>query len=149
MAALNDRSGPDAPALEPAPEPAPAGGRLDAYVALIRPPQWVKNGFVAMPLLLTPEALAIYTFLCLAADRRGVSFYRRDRIARELGLDDVDTAAALQRLRDLDLVAYAPYRTGAADGFHQVLSLPAGGPRSGLPDDLVGDLVTKTRISSR
>ncbi len=37
--------------------------------------------------VLTPQATAAYTFLCLAADRSGVSYYRRDRIGREVGLD--------------------------------------------------------------
>lgn len=77
---------------------------------------------------LTPSALGAYVFLCLAADREGVSFYRRDRISRALGLDDAETARALRRLRDLDLVAYAPFSAHAVDGFHQVLSIPAGGP---------------------
>ncbi len=84
---------------------------------------------------LTPEALAIYAFLCIAADRHGVSFYRRDRMARELGLDDGDVATALTRLRELDLVAYEPFRQCAVDGFHQVLSLPDGGPGPALSDD--------------
>lgn len=77
---------------------------------------------------LTPSALAAYVFLCLAADREGVSFYRRDRIGRALGLDDAEVARALRRLRDLDLVGYAPFGAHAVDGFHQVLSLPPGGP---------------------
>jgi hypothetical protein len=97
--------------------------------------------------VLTPEALAVYTFLCLAADRRGVSFYRRDRIARELGLGDVDVRAALARLDELDLVAYTPFRPGAADGFHQVLSLPRGGPGDALLP--LHDLIAKTGIAQR
>jgi len=83
---------------------------------------------------MTPQALAVYAFLCLAADRRGVSFYRRDRIARELGLDDAELSSTLTRLRELDLVAYRPFRPGAADGFRQVLSLPADGPPPLIPD---------------
>ena len=87
--------------------------------------------------VLSPPALATYTFLCLVANRAGVSFYRRDRIARELGLDDHELAAALTRLRELDLVAYQPFRPGATDGFHQVLSLPEQGPPALLPPELV------------
>jgi len=99
---------------------------------------------------LIPEALAVYTFLCLAADRRGVSFYRRDRIARELGLDDTEVAAALARLTALDLIAYTPFRPGAADGFHQVLALPSDGPGRALADEArlpLHDLIVKMRIS--
>lgn len=76
--------------------------------------------------LLDCEALATYAFLCLAANHEGVSFYRRERIGRELGLDDTQVHQALKRLEELDLVAYLPFRPGAADGFRQVLSLPAG-----------------------
>lgn len=77
---------------------------------------------------LPAPAAGVYLFLCLAADRQGVSFYRRDRIARAVGLDDVEAARALARLRELDLVAFAPFRPHTVDGFHQVLALPAGGP---------------------
>ena len=99
---------------------------------------------------LTPDALAVYTFLCIAADRRGVSFYRRDRIARELGLDDTDVATALTRLTDLDLISYTPFRPTAADGFHQVLSLPSDGPGRALPDEALlplDGLIAKMRTS--
>jgi len=84
--------------------------------------------------VLTPEALAVYAFLCLAADRSGVSFYRRARMAYELGLDDGELSSTLTRLRQLDLLAYQPFRPGAVDGFHQVLSLPGDGPPALLPD---------------
>lgn len=77
---------------------------------------------------LGPRDLAVYAFLCLVADREGVSFYRRDRIARALGLDDGEVSRALDRLGEFDLVAYRPFGPHAADGFRQVLSLPPGGP---------------------
>ena len=89
---------------------------------------------------LSPTAVATYTFLCLVADREGVSFYRRAKIGRELGLDDTEVASALARLIDLDLVAYRPFREGAADGFHQVLSLPEQGPPPLLSAELVPPL---------
>lgn len=88
---------------------------------------------------LTPSALGTYVFLCLAADREGVSFYRRDRIGRALGLDDAEVAAALRRLRQLELVAYAPFSPHAVDGFHQVLALPAAPP----PDAGAGALLAR------
>jgi hypothetical protein len=81
---------------------------------------------------MTSQALAVYAFLCVVADRNGVSFYRRERIARELGLDDAETSTSLARLCELDLVAYAPFRPRAADGFHQVMSLPEDGPPTPL-----------------
>ena len=69
--------------------------------------------------VMAPQALAVYAFLCLAADRSGVSFYRRSRMARDLGLDDAKLSDTLTRLCELDLLAYQPFRAGAADGFHQ------------------------------
>lgn len=75
------------------------------------------------------EALAAYVFLCLAADREGVSYYRRARIGEELGLDDQQVYRALASLRELELVAYAPFHAGAPDGYHQVLALPSAAPK--------------------
>jgi len=135
--------------------------RGDRHVVLARPDRVRSLGGTAFGWLdarlhhdgwlraLTPEALAVYTFLCLAADRRGVSFYRRDRLARELGLDDAEVAAALTRLRELDLVGYTPFRPGAADGFWQVLSLPSGGPEPAFADEALvplRDLVASKRV---
>jgi hypothetical protein len=74
----------------------------------------------------------------LAANRDGVSYYRRERIGRELGLDDAQVHRALRRLEELDLVAYRPFRPGAADGFRQVLSLPAGQAPSLVNELVVG-----------
>lgn len=71
------------------------------------------------------EATAAYAFLCLAADRQGLSYYRRDRIARGLALSDEAVHRALSRLETLDLVAYRPFHARAVDGVRQVLTLPA------------------------
>ena len=92
--------------------------------------------------LLDCETLAAYTFLCLAANRDGVSYYRRERIGRELGLDDAQIHRALRRLEELDLVAYRPFRPGAADGFRQVLSLPEGQAPS-LANEFVAGLAER------
>jgi DNA-binding MarR family transcriptional regulator len=86
--------------------------------------------------------LATYAFLCLVANHEGVSFYRRERIGRELGLDDTQVHQALRRLEELDLVAYLPFRRGAADGFRQVLSLP-GGQAPIQVNDFVTDLANR------
>ncbi len=88
------------------------------------------------------EATAVYAFLCLAANRDGVSFYRRARIGEELGLDDQQVHRALTRLQDLDLVGYEPFRPGAVDGFWQVLTLPSGGPTR-AEDTLLRDLAER------
>lgn len=92
---------------------------------------------------LSPSALATYAFLCLAADRRGLSFYRRARLGRELGLDDAEVHVALARLEQLELVAYRPFRAGAPDGYRQVLSVPPGGPPPVLPPAVLRALRTR------
>lgn len=78
--------------------------------------------------VLTAEDVALYAFLVLVADRQGVSWWRRDRMAKALGwhLEEVDRA--LGRLAHRGLVAYRPFGPHAADGFHQVLAVPHGGP---------------------
>lgn len=86
--------------------------------------------------LLSPEAVAVYAFLCLVADRTGTSWYRKDRLGLELGLHEDALHQALARLYQLDLVAYRPFNRHASDGFHQVLSLPEG--RAPEPEDLFG-----------
>lgn len=81
---------------------------------------------------MTPQATAAYTFLCLAADRCGVSYYRRDRIGREVGLSEDELHQALRLLEELGLVAFRPFGPRAVEGFRQVLALPAGpAPSSG------------------
>lgn len=78
--------------------------------------------------VLSPEEITVYVFLCLVADRQGVSFYRRDRIAHHVGLEIGQVDRALRGLRDRELLAYEPFSTHAPDGFHQVLALPDSEP---------------------
>lgn len=82
---------------------------------------------------LAPEEIAVYAFLCLVADKQGVSWYRRDRIRQALGIREDTLWDSLERLYSLDLVAYRPFGEHASDGFHQVLSLPPQGPPEVFP----------------
>ena len=85
----------------------------------------VRDGWLeTMP----AEAVAVYLFLCLVANRQGISWYRRDRIRQALALSESEVHAALVRLDDLDLVAYRPFSRHASEGFRQVLSVPQEGP---------------------
>jgi hypothetical protein len=77
---------------------------------------------------LSPQAIATYTFLCLAANPQGVSWYRRDKIRAALGIGEDELQGALAALERVDLVAYQPFHARASEGFRQVLSLPRGGP---------------------
>lgn len=73
---------------------------------------------------MTLEDIALYVFLVLAADRDGVSYYRKEKICDVLGLswDQFETARA--RLIEREHVAFAPYRPGDVNGYHQVLPVP-------------------------
>jgi hypothetical protein len=84
----------------------------------------VRDGWLAK---MMPEDLAVYAFLCLTADRQGVSWYRRDRIREALSIGERAVWESLERLEKLDLVAYQPFHRNASEGFRQVLELPSGG----------------------
>jgi biotin operon repressor len=89
----------------------------------------VHDGWLS---LLTPEDLAVYVFLCLVANRQGVSWYRRDRIRHALDIDEQAVWQALKRLEQLGLVAYRPFHRNASEGFRQVLPVPVQGPADHL-----------------
>lgn len=73
---------------------------------------------------LGPNATALLVLLALAADRRGASFYGRDRMAAALGITRHDIDQALQRLMQMRLVAHRPWRPGSVDGVWQLLPIP-------------------------
>ncbi len=69
-----------------------------------------------------PE-IALYLFLILAADRNGVSYYRKELIAKILGISEEDFHHARDRLLDKRLIAFCPFRPGDVNGYCQVLPL--------------------------
>ena len=71
-----------------------------------------------------PHAAAVLVLLALAADRRGASFFGRDRMAVVLGMSRHEVDVALQRLLDSDLVAHRPWHARASDGVWQLLPPP-------------------------
>jgi len=73
---------------------------------------------------LRPEDLGLYLFLVLAADQRGLSCWRLDRIEKTLPCFDRHALwDARSRLADLDLIAYRPWRSSEPDGCYQVLTV--------------------------
>lgn len=117
---------------------------------------WLDAALLAEGALgkLAPDELAVYAFLCLVADREGVSFYSLARIADTLGVDAHRAHSALARLRVLDLVAFAPFSAQTPDGYHQVLSFPRDpraddAPTSGLLRRLAAELGDPARLSRR
>lgn len=74
---------------------------------------------------LQPDATAVLLLLALAADRRGASYYSRVRMADRLGMDIDRVDCAVDRLRELGLVALRPWRPGQRDGVWQILPIDA------------------------
>jgi hypothetical protein len=70
---------------------------------------------------LQPDATAVLVLLALAADRRGASYYSRTRMADRLGIDRPRVDRALDRLLELGMVAFRPWRPGQSDGVWQLL----------------------------
>lgn len=91
----------------------------------------LRNGYLAV---LTHAEQAFYLFLVLAADRHGVSFYRKEKICDLLGLDFGAFEVARDRLIELQLIAFEPYHAGAPNGHYQILPVDRPAP----------DLATRT-----
>jgi hypothetical protein len=89
----------------------------------------LRNGYLAV---MTHQEQVLYLFLALAADRHGVSFYRKEKICDALGLDWADFEIARDRLIDLKLIAFEPYNATTPNGYYQVL------PVEGRAPDFVG-----------
>lgn len=77
---------------------------------------------------LGPHAAAVLVLLAIAADRRGASFFSRDRMAAALGMTRHQVDVALQRLLDAGLVDLRPWRNGGRDGVWQLLPPPSRRP---------------------
>lgn len=73
---------------------------------------------------LGPEPISVLVFLALAANRQGVSYYGRHRMASVLALQPRVIDQALARLLDLGLVAHRPWKPGQQDGVWQLLPVP-------------------------
>jgi len=76
--------------------------------------------------------IALYLFLVLAANRHGVSWYRKEHIAKILGISEEEFHHARDRLVEKQLVVFSPFRPGDVNGYCQVL------PLDGLSGNLRG-----------
>jgi len=88
----------------------------------------LRSGFLDV---MTHADQSLYLFLALAADRNGVSFYRREKICDHLGMDIRDFETARDRLVTMGLPAFQPYSALSPNGFYQLL------PVDGRPPDFV------------
>ena len=75
---------------------------------------------------MTLPEIAVYVFLTLAADRDGLSYYRREKICRVLALEFLEFDRALRGLVSRGYVAFRPRSSRDPNGFYQVLPVPAG-----------------------
>jgi hypothetical protein len=78
--------------------------------------------------IMTHEDQVVYLFLTLAADRNGVSFYRKEKICETLALSFQQFEVARDRLIDLNLIAYQPYSILSPNGHYQVLPIRKPAP---------------------
>lgn len=132
--------------------PRPTPPRPDLVRAPAAPYGWLdarllRDGWLAR---IGSDGAAVMLFLALVADRTGVSFYGRDRMAQALALERSRLDAALRLLVAEGLVAFRPWRPGLIDGVWQLLALPrsAPSPRRGPAQpaalgDLVRDLLAR------
>jgi len=86
----------------------------------------LRSGFLQT---MSHQDQSLYLFLALAADRNGVSFYRKEKACDVLGLDFGQFEVARDRLIDMGLVAFQPYSAMSVNGFYQLL------PVDGRPPD--------------
>ena len=86
----------------------------------------LRSGFVQT---MTHQDQSLYLFLALAADRNGVSFYRKEKASSSLGLEFGEFEVARDRLIDMGLIAFQSYSALSVNGFYQLL------PVDGRPPD--------------
>lgn len=77
---------------------------------------------------MTHQEMALYLFLVLAADRHGVSFYRKEKICDLVTLDFQQFEVARDRLINAKLIAFEPYSALTPNGYYQVLAVDEMGP---------------------
>jgi hypothetical protein len=85
----------------------------------------LRNGYLQV---MTHQEHGLYLFLALAADRQGVSFYRKEKICDALGLDWGEFEVARDRLIDFKLIAFEPYNATTPNGHYQVLPVDGQAP---------------------
>jgi len=85
----------------------------------------MRNGFLQV---MTHKDLVLYLFLVLAADRNGVSFYRKEKICEAISLDFSPFEIAKDRLVNMKLIAFEGYSVLSPNGYYQVLPIEAKAP---------------------
>jgi hypothetical protein len=85
----------------------------------------MRNGFLET---MTHHDMVLYLFLILAADRNGVSFYRKEKICQAVSLDFSQFEIARDRLVNTNLIVFESYSVLSPNGYYQVLPIEAKAP---------------------
>ncbi len=85
----------------------------------------VRNGYLQV---MTHDDMVLYLFLILAADRNGVSFYRKEKICEAVSLDFSQFEIAKDRLINMKLIAFEGYSILSPNGYYQVLPIENKAP---------------------
>ena len=85
----------------------------------------MRNGFMET---MTHQDIALYLFLILAADKNGVSFYRKEKICQAVSLDFNRFEIAKDRLINMKLIAFESYSVLSPNGYYQVLPIESKTP---------------------
>jgi hypothetical protein len=91
---------------------------------------WIDHRLLRQGYLqtMTHQEMALYLFLVLAADRHGVSFYRKERICDLVALDFQQFEVARDRLISARLIAFERYSAFSPNGYYQVLGVDQTDP---------------------
>lgn len=102
----------------------------------------MSNGYLSV---MTHQDLVLYLFLVLAADRNGVSFYRKEKICEAISLDFRQFEIARDRLIEFKLIAFEGYTVLSPNGYYQVLPIytKAPNPAKELMQSLTLQLTNK------
>ena len=85
----------------------------------------MRNGFIN---IMTHHDMGLYLFLVLAADKNGVSFYRKEKICEAVSLDYNQFEIAKDRLINMKLIAFEGYSMLSPNGYYQILPIKDEAP---------------------
>jgi len=85
----------------------------------------IRNGLLKV---MIHDDMVLYLFLILAADRNGVSFYRKEKICEAVSLDFSQFEIAKDRLINMKLIAFEGYSVLSPNGYYQILPIENEAP---------------------
>ncbi len=124
--------------------------RPDRLRTIEKPFAWIPFKLLNSGLFggLTDNAKLLYLFLCLAADRQGLSYYGDPKIQTYFQMNQCEIGEAKNELIQKDLLAY--------DGrLYQLLSLPSPKPKPSIPalestgPERLGDILKRLADASQ